>query len=220
MSQTTGTAGNDSWTLISAGNASIDGLGGIDTLAVGNVALSQQYGYPGVVMQHSQFSFNLGYGPNHVDTISGASSTLSLTNMERLVFNTGTDKWAIDIDGNAGITAKVLGAVFGASAVSNPTYVGIGLNYLDTSISTTKYADLMQLAFNAAGATTSTAVVNLLWNNLFHAAPTAAEAAPIIAMIDSGSYTAGTLGVLAADTSFNATNINLVGLHQTGLHYA
>jgi hypothetical protein len=146
---------------------------------------------------------------------TGVDGTDTLTNIQRLQF--ADTKVAIDINGNAGTTAKILGAVFGAAAVSNATYEGIGLSYLDGGM---KYADLMQLALVAAGATTSTAVVNLLWSNLFGTAPTAAQAAPYVAMMDNGSYTAGALGVLAADTSINTANINLVGLQHTGIPYA
>ncbi len=48
--------------------------------------------------------------------------------------------------------------------------------------------------------------------------PTAAEKAPFIALLESG-MTAGALAQLAADSSFNTTNINLVGLAQTGIEY-
>ena len=38
-------------------------------------------------------------------------------------------------------------------------------------------------------------------------------------MLDNGSITVGDLGVFAADLDLNADNINLVGLHQTGVEY-
>jgi len=38
-------------------------------------------------------------------------------------------------------------------------------------------------------------------------------------MQDSGQMSIGGLAALAADTSFNTTNIDLVGLSQTGLGY-
>ena len=168
-----------------------------------------------VTYSSSIASYTFGLASSGGYTVSGVTDGVdTVTGIERASF---TDKKiAIDLDGNAGTTAKILGAVFGASSLSNKTYVGIGLNYLDGGMS---YADLMALALNAAGATTNNAVVSLLWTNLFGAAPTTAEAAPYVAMLASGSYTAGTLGVLAADTSFNTTNINLVGLAQTGIEY-
>ena len=38
-------------------------------------------------------------------------------------------------------------------------------------------------------------------------------------LIDNGTYTAVGLNVLAADHSLNTTNIDLIGLSQTGLEY-
>lgn len=153
-------------------------------------------------------------GNEHVQKLSfGGTDTLS--NVQRLHF--ADSNVAMDIDGHAGIAAKILGAVFGASAVANPTYAGIGLTQLDNGMS---YETLMQLALSAAGATTSHQIVNLLWSNLVGTAPSSDDAAPFVEMLDSGSTTPATLGTLAADSSLNANNINLVGLQQTGLHYA
>ena len=48
--------------------------------------------------------------------------------------------------------------------------------------------------------------------------PTAADKQPFIALLENG-MSASALAHLAADTSFNTTNINLVGLAQTGIEY-
>ena len=48
--------------------------------------------------------------------------------------------------------------------------------------------------------------------------PTAADTQPFIALLENG-MSAGALADLAADTSFNTVNINLVGLAQTGIEY-
>ncbi len=155
--------------------------------------------------------------------ISISSSTISdntyirnvvkLKNIERLIF---TDKsLAIDISGNAGTVAKVLGAVFGKSSLSNKSYVGIGLSLLDKGMS---YSDLAALALNAAGSTTPDQIVTTLWTNVIGSAPGSADKAPFIQMLASGTKV-GDLAVMAADTSFNTTNINLTGLAQTGIEY-
>jgi hypothetical protein len=133
--------------------------------------------------------------------------------IERLKF---TDKsLAVDISGNAGTTAKILGAVFGKESVSNKSYVGIGLNFLDAGWS---YDNLAGLALDAAGAKTNDQIVSLLWTNVIGTKPTAADKQPFIALLENG-MTAGALAHLAADSSFNTTNINLVGLAQTGIEY-
>ena len=135
------------------------------------------------------------------------------SNIERLQF---PDKnIALDLNGNAGTTAKLLGAVFGKDSLANKQYVGIGINFLDAGWT---YDNLAGLALDAAGAKTNDQIVSLLWNNVIGTKPTAADKQPYIALLENG-LTPGALVHLAADTSFNTTNINLVGLAQTGIEY-
>jgi hypothetical protein len=105
--------------------------------------------------------------------------------------------------------------VLGKEAIKNPAYVGIGLSYLDKGMS---YSDLGALALNAVGATTNDAIVSTLWLNVIGSPASALDKAPFIKMLTDGMK-AGDLVALAADTSFNTTNINLVGLAQTGIEY-
>ena len=74
------------------------------------------------------------------------------------------------------------------------------------------------LALSAVGATTNDAIVSTLWKNVIGTEATTAIKAPYIKMLTDGMKV-GDLVVLAADTSFNTTNINLVGLAQTGIEY-
>jgi len=144
---------------------------------------------------------------------TGIDDTDYLTSIERLKFK---DKsLAIDIDGNAGTTAKILGAVFGKASLSNKNYVGIGLSFLDSGWT---YDNLAGAALEAAGAKTNDQIVSLLWTNVIGTKPTEADKQPFIALLENG-MTAGALAHLAADSSFNTTNINLVGLAQTGIEY-
>lgn len=123
---------------------------------------------------------------------------------------------AFDLDGNAGRAAKILGAVFGAESLSNKEYVGIGLSLLDGGMS---YEALATLAMSVTGKSSSTDVTTLLWTNVIGSAPSAADIAPFKSMLDSGQLSVGGLVALAADTTQNATNINLVGLASTGIEF-
>ena len=147
----------------------------------------------------------------------GAAGTDTLNDIDRLKFS--DMHVALDFDtylGNAGKVAKLLGAVFGKEAVHNKVYVGMGLAALDGGGAMISYETL---ASSALGAKTSPAdVVALLWTNLVGSAPTAAEAAPYIAML-GGGMTPGALAVMAAEHPLNAANIDLAGLAQTGLEY-
>lgn len=145
---------------------------------------------------------------------SGSDGVDSLEGTERLQFADG--KLAIDMDGHAGQAAKLLGVVFGANAIHNQQYVGIALSLLDGGMG---YEALANLAVSAAGKTSHADVVALLWTNLFGSAPTATQAAPVVAVLDGG-LSVGALTVLAADLDLNAQHINLVGLIQTGIEFA
>jgi hypothetical protein len=174
------------------------------------------YGIDTSVYNAARSAFTISKVPS-IEKFNVASTTAGvqdqLTNIERLKFN---DKSiAVDLNGNAGTTAKILGAVFGKDSISNKSYMGIGLSFLDAGWS---YDNLAGLALDAAGANTNDQIISLLWTNVIGTTPTAAEKQPFIALLENG-MSAGALAHLAADTSFNATNINLVGLAQTGIEF-
>jgi hypothetical protein len=150
----------------------------------------------------------------------GAAGTDILNDIDRLQF---TDTFvALDVAGyhnHAGQVAKLLGAVFGPEAVHNKVYAGMGLKALDgRGGALVSYETLASSALDATGKSSPADVVSLLWTNLVGSAPTAAEAAPYIAMLDHGMK-AGALVVMAAEHPLNAANIDLAGLAQTGLEY-
>jgi Ca2+-binding RTX toxin-like protein len=191
-----------------AGNDQITGGGGNDAINGGT-------GIDTAVFTGTAKSYKVSVGSTSVvvtgdPTIEG---TDTLSNIERLKFSDKTI--AIDMSGNAGITVKVIGAVLGKSEVQSTKYVGLGLSYLDKGMS---YSDLGALALSAVGATTNDAIVSTLWRNVVGFEASAATKAPYIKMLTDGMKV-GDLVVLAADTSFNTTNINLVGLAQTGIEY-
>jgi Ca2+-binding RTX toxin-like protein len=181
------------------GSDSIDGGSGKDTAIF--LSKSSNYRY-----------LNNG-GTWTVSNSTTEVGTDTLKNIEIIQF---TDlSVAIDLNGNAGTTAKILGAVFGKEFVTNKSYVGIGLSFLDAGWT---YDNLAGLALEAAGAKTNDQIVSLLWTNVIGTKPTAADKQPFIALLENG-VTAGAIARLAADSSFNTTNINLVGLAQTGIEY-
>ena len=182
------------------GNDIIDGGAGIDTAKYINAK--------------SKYKLNfLSSANKSLTEVSGPEGFDTLISIERLKFSDASV--AIDLDGNAVITAKILGAVLGKQSLTNKSYVGIGLSYLDAGWS---YDNLASLALDAAGAKTNDQIVSLLWTNVIGTKPTAADKQPFIALLENG-MSAGALAHLAADTSFNTTNINLVGLAQTGIEY-
>ena len=187
-----------------------------------NDGINGQQGIDSVAFRGSHANYtvnkvtNFGFTIITVKDKTSADGTDTLQSVERLQFL--DKKIAFDLDGNAGQVSKILGAVFGTSSVTNKSYVGIGLSYLDQGMS---YTDLMQLAIDASlgGRGSNTDVVNLLYTNVVGSAPDAETLAYFKGLLDNGSFTQGSLGVLAADTSINITNINLVGLALTGVEF-
>lgn len=197
--QAFGEAGNDR-IIVGAGNDTVDGGAGLDTVVfTGNRAaysVSQQSG---------------------MLKVNGTDGSDSLKAVERIVFS---DKGiAFDLDGNAGLTARTLGAVFGKAALNDPQYLKIGLGLFDGGMS---HEAVMKLALQAklGAAASNAAVVNLLYTNVIGTAPDAASAAGFVKLLDSGTLSQAALGVVAANHGLNATSIGLVGLSQSGLEFA
>jgi len=138
-----------------------------------------------------------------------------LTSIERLQFK--DVKLALDLNGNAGDVVKTLGAVFGATAIKNhPEYVGLGLTNRDSGMS---YQALMALALKAANLTSPESIVAQLWLNVMRKEGSPSELQPFVQMLKAGTPPED-LGVLAANTAQNLTNINLVGLTNSGVVYS
>lgn len=207
--------GDDNDTITGGlGNDIIDGGSGIDaavySLAYG-ASLQKNYS----IQKQSNGDWKITYiGPSvAMFPTQPTEGVDTLTNIERLKF--ANESVALDLAGNAGIVSKILGAVFGNESLMNKNYVGIGLQLMDSGWT---YDNLASLALNAAGAKSNDQIVDLLWTNVIGFKPTASDKAPYISLLENG-MSAGALAHLAADTSFNTSNINLVGLAITGIEY-
>lgn len=183
------------------GNDYLYGEGGIDTAFY--LGIRAHYGVN-----------NTAEGFSVIDQV-GVEGHDSLITIERLQFS--DLGLALDMDGHAGQVAKFLGAVFGADSISNKEYVKVGLSLLDNGMSND---ELALVALDATDARTHDEIVMLLWRNLFGENPTQDEKQPYLQALDSGEISIATLTVFAADTAINTSNINLVGLTQSGIEFA
>lgn len=205
----TGGAGND-WLEAWAGDDILVGGQGDDQLQGGMGVDTAQFSGA-----YADYSFSKTSSTFSVkDKRISADGIDVLTSVERLKFS---DKSvAIDLDGNAGIVVKVIGAVLGHDALKISGIVGTGLRYVDNGMS---YADLGSTALNAVGAMTPDAIVSTLWRNVVGTIASESDKAPYIKMLADG-YRPGDLVVLAGDFSLNLTKIGLMGLAQTGIEFS
>jgi hypothetical protein len=210
-----GTNGNDILNLKSS-NKYIRGLSGDDQLngLPGRIDTAIYYG------SRNDFSILKTHTiPNKIVVTdnNGLEGQDTLLDIERISFS--DTSIAFDLYGNAAMVAKTLGAVFGKTTISNKEFVGIGLHYLDDL--NYSYSDLIQLAINfRLGPDVGNAqVVDLLYTNVVGTLPDATTRKSFTDLLDNGTFNLVSLGVLAADTELNKTNINLIGLADTGLEY-
>ena len=195
----TGNGANNSFSM-GKGNNAVDGGAGIDTEIYGSFRSIYQVGQ--------------NAGTWHV---TGSGTSDSLVNVERAQF--ADAKLALDLSGNAGEVAKILGAVFGPGSVAaHPDYVGIGLSLVDSGVS---YANAAQYALDAKlGAGFSNAQeVTLLYTNVVGTAPSASDLAYYVSPLENATQSHAGLAVFAAEQPLNAAHIDLVGLSQSGLAY-
>ncbi|MBE0550739.1 MAG: cadherin-like domain-containing protein [Rubrivivax sp.] len=214
-----GTEGADSLGFRATGDG-YRGLGGPDRITggPGNDMIDGGDGVDTAVYSGARGAYRLtrtDYGWD-VDDTRGTDGSDKLSNVERLQF-TDTSV-ALDLAGNAGTVAKILGAVFGRAEVANEVYAGIGLYYIDGGMS---YESLMQLAIDARLGTGAShpAVVDLLYTNVVGSPPSPGEKAQFVSLLDTHAFTVAGLGVYAADFFLNLDNIDLVGLTQRGLEF-
>ena len=141
----------------------------------------------------------------------------TLVNVERLSFN--DTRVALDLDGNAGSTAKLLGAFLGSAGVSNKKFVGIGLQYIDAGGT---YESLMELAISTVFGETpnSRSVVTTFYKNLTGQQAPEDVVATYADLLDNGDLSLLSLSLQVADNEINLSNINLVGLSFTGIEYS
>ena len=192
-----------------AGNDRLSGRGGADRLDGG----------PGIdtaIFELARADYLVAPRGTSVTTLAGNGTSAVLLNVERVQFS-GLNL-AFDVDGAAGTTARILGAVFGREALSNTRYVGIGLSELDAG---TPRDALMQLALDARlGANFGVAdMVRLLYRNLVSVEPNVDELNHWTGAVAAGQYTPVSLAWYAANLDLNASNINLVGLAESGLAF-
>lgn len=149
-------------------------------------------------------------------TFESETEKSTLRNIERAIFE--DVNLAIDLDGNAGIAVKTLGAFLGAESATDANLVGYVLNLLDDGMS---YDELLQAAVTEVFGEnpTGTELVSHFYNTLVGGLAPDEIVSQYAGLVDSGELSAAGLAKLVADNEINTTNIDLVGLSSTGVEY-
>ena len=204
-----------------SGDDLILGAGGQDTLegAAGNDTLNGGLGVDTAIYNSNRADYSI-LGSSAGLSVSGPDGNDTLSGIERLQF---ADK-NIAIDLNAGQaasnTVRIIGATFDASTIQDhPDYVGIGLNLFDSGQSILEVA---QLVIGVLGNPSNEIFVDKIFQNVVGITPSATEHDFYVGLLQGsgGSFTQAELLEIAANSEVNATNIDLVGLQQSGVVFA
>ena len=201
----TGGSGNDVLYANAAANLLQGGIG-IDT----------------VVYAAPRAGVTIARAGDHWTASSSNADTDTLSTVERVRFADKALALDTTVDGHAGQVAQILRALFGPTAVLNPTFAGIGLNLRDQGMG---YAELVSLAIGTsvfeqlAGSRSNTDFVRLVYRNVIGADAPPDALAQFVGFLDSGAQTQASLGLLASQIELNTQAAELVALVGTGLEY-
>jgi methionine-rich copper-binding protein CopC len=193
-----------------AGNDSLDGGSGLDVARYDG----QRAGY--VVTNN---------GTNMtVEAISGSEGTDVLTSIERIAFQ---DKAvAFDLTGAAGMTVRLLGAIFGSGYAGNAEFVGTGLALYALKIFGSAATDreianvaISSPLFAQMAGPSNADFVNTIYHNVIGSYPSQPDLLYYTSLLDTGATTRADLAVMASQTTYNEANVGLVGLSQSGVEY-
>ena len=147
---------------------------------------------------------------------TGSDDTDYLSNIERLQFSNG--KVALDLGGNAGQAARLIGALLGPSFIKDKALAGVVIGLVDQDYSIENIANLgLNTSFYLAlaGSTKNEDFVNHVFRNVVGRPPEVNEQKTYVDMLNAGTSQAA-LVVMAADTDFTASQIGLAGLTSHG----
>jgi Ca2+-binding RTX toxin-like protein len=150
---------------------------------------------------------------------TGSDDTDYLINIERLQFS--NTKVALDMTGNAGDAARLIGALLGPSYVKDKALAGVVIGLLDQNYSTQTIATLglgTSTYIGLAGSSSNEDFVKHVFNNVIGRPPAEAELQTYVGMLSAGTSQAA-LAVMAADTEFTAEKIGLAGLVLNGWEF-
>jgi len=144
-----------------------------------------------------------------------------LKQIERIHFS--DQKLALDIQGNAGSAARIVGALLGPEFVQNQVIIGIALQALDAGmpeLDLVQFARTTEFFHNLAGSDSDEALIGHVFKNLTGQLIPQDILRSYQAILESSpnpGETLNSLVVSAAYSDVNGQRIGLVGLNESGL---
>lgn len=199
-----GNEGNDNAVTKDGSELKFYAGAGIDTVAYSDVASKYKV------------TITSAYVKNILPT--GRTSADYLENVERIKFSDKSIAFDVAATQSGGQTAEILNAAFGKSALSNKSFVGIGLSLFDNKMSMSDVAALA-VATGLVSDKDNSSFVKAVWKNVVGSEIDSANLNTYVDLLNTGALTQPSLLAIAATTDLNKTAVNLVGLAQTGIEF-
>lgn len=205
---------------VTAASATITGGPGNDCIAVGHgdFTINGGGGVDTVVLPLERSHYQLTTGTS-TPPAGPSGDRYSFAAVERIEF--ADTKVALDLNGAAGETARLIGAAFGPQYLSEPAYVGAGLAAFDSGLDSAQVAELALASsrfLQLAGSRSNADVVAQLYRNVIGAPPSEADLKHYAGLLDAGMSQADLL-LFAADSDINSERIDLAGLAKSGIEF-
>lgn len=184
-------------------SARVDGRAGINTIAYDAPSSEFRWRYDGATLTVWKRSGSENFGDK-------------AANVRRLQFS--DVGYAFDVDGDLGPVVGILSATFGAAAVENPAFVGVGLRLLADGMSQESLCSVAATARLGAGYSDS-AVVDLVLRNVLGRTPTPAESSSFVQLLVSGAMTPPQLVCAAARLATIKAATKLDSVRELGLAF-
>jgi hypothetical protein len=186
----------------------------------GNDVLDGGHGTDVLYLHANRTEFSVVKTAGGFTVTSAASGSDSISGVERVQFPDA--RLALDLDSGqaAGNTVRIIGAALDAPAIQqHPDYVGIGLQLFDAGLSMLQVCELVAQQVLRLG---DADFVNTVYTNVVGVAPATAERDFFVGLLQGsgGALTQGQLLELAANSDPNLSQIDFVGLQQTGVEYS
>ena len=203
-----GMAGNDLMSGFS-GNDKLDGNAGTDT----------------AIYESNSQSYDISNDTaSNLIHISGPEGSDTLFNTERIAFLDKALAFDLSQNQSAGNTVRIIGAAFDSSFIS-PDIVTLGLQLFDNGKTMLEISELIinsSVFQSMVGSTSNEDFVNFVYENVVGNEPSTTEMTSLTGLLlgNGGTLSKSEFLTLAANSELNESNINLVGLIQSGVEFS
>lgn len=181
---------------------------------------TNEYGVAIASYAGSRLDYGVKFNANHtltVTKIDGQHTSETISDAQRVEFADG--KFAYDLDGNAGKTALLINAAFGAEYLK-PNHIGTVMGLFDQGLSLESIAALATpIMHTLAGTNDNATFVKTVYKHLVGTLPDADSLATFQGILDRDEMTQSAMLAAVIASDFNETSINIVGISHSGLGY-